>query len=177
MTHGMFLPHVQVTTLVWAHDVEHEWYAAQGDDLQRQIPTIELNLVKVARESGGDVERAAQSLVDNWLAIYVVLCTRQDLIDKRVRGLLSGEAEVILAEANLKAIRASRHLHEHYTKVAIGALKGARPYIAVEGFVSLFQKALEYLDARLATMEAESAIREARAKMQLRDMGLFANQE
>jgi hypothetical protein len=173
MTGRGFLPHVQVTTLVWAHDVEHEWYAAQGDDLQRQIPTIELNLLKVARESGGDVERAAQSLVDNWLAIYVVLCTRQGLIDKRARGLLSGEAEVILAEANLKAIKASPRLNEHYVRVAIEAIKRSRPYIALEGFAALFQNILERLDATLATMEAEAAIREARAKMQLRDMGLF----
>jgi len=37
MTHGRFLPDVAVTTIVWARHTGVNWYAAQGDDLQRMI--------------------------------------------------------------------------------------------------------------------------------------------
>lgn len=174
MMDGEFLPRVPVTTIVWAHaDVELKWYAAQGDDLKNNIPAIELNLVKMVRDSSDEVEKVAQLLIDNWLALYVVLCTRQDLINKEARGLCSADGEQILYEANLKVINASRYLHEQYTRVAVGAIKGARTYIAVEGFADLFQRVLDHLDTKLALMEAEAELRYARAEKHLRDWGLL----
>ena len=171
---GQFLPDVPVSSIVWAYsDVELNWYAAQGDDLKNQRPTIELNLVKIARDHNEDVEKVAQALIDNWLAIYIVFCTRQDLINKQARGLLGAEGEDILAEANLKVIKASPRLAEHYTKVAIEAIRGAKPVIMVPSLADLFQRVLEHLDSRLALMEVDATLQQARAEKYLRDIGLL----
>jgi len=177
MTEDYFLPHVAVSTVVWAHkDLEVKWHAALGDDLRNRCPAIELNLRGIAEAAAYDVEKTAQLLVDNWLAIYVVLCTRQDLINKRARGTLSGSAEDILAKANLEVIRVSPRLDEHYTRVAIDAIRGARPFIAVEGLADLFQRVLEQLDRKLALMEADAALRQARAEKFLRDTGILGGE-
>jgi len=177
MTEGYFLPHVEATTIVWAHtDVELDWYAAQGDDLKNQRSTIELNLAKMARDSNGDAEKVAQLLVDNWLAIYVILCTRQDLINKHVRGEVSADGHDILYTANFKAIKASPHLDEHYTRVAIDAIRGARDSLERPGLAELFQQALEHFDRKLALMEADAALRQARAEKFLRDAGLLGGE-
>jgi len=177
MMEGYFLPHVPVTTIVWAHsDVEVKWHAALGDDLKNQRPAIELNLVKVAQDADDDVEKVTQLLIDNWLPIYILLCTRQDLISKKVRRLVSGAAEDDLARANFKAIKASRQLDEHYTRVAIDAIRGARTCLVREGMADLFQRLLEQLDARLALMEADAALRRAGAEKFLRDSGLLGGE-
>jgi len=177
MTEGEFLPHVDVTTCVWAHsDLELKWYVALGDDLKKKIPAIELNLRGIAKAAADDVEKTAQLLVDNWLGMYVLLCTRQDLINKQVRRLVSGAAEDDLARANFKAIKASPQLDEHYTRVAIDAIRGARPFIAVEDLAAPFQRVLEQLDRKLALMEADAALRQARAEKFLRDIGLLGGE-
>lgn len=115
-----FLPNVKVTTIVWADKniLKHsQWEAAQGDDLKNQRPTIELNLAKLAERGSND--DVAKSMVESWLSINIVFATRQELINKQVRGDVSAEAEETLCEANLKAVLQSPILRHRYADLAI----------------------------------------------------------
>ena len=167
-----FLPNVEVTTLLWASDVELDWYAAQGDDLAQNRSTIELNLVKMVRDADGDVEKVTQLLIDNWLSIYIVLCTRLDLINKKIRGAVSEEGHQLLYTANLATIKASPILDERYTRFAIAAIRNGRPYLGLPTFGDIYQRVLEQMDNVLALMEANAVLKKARAEQYLRDIGL-----
>ena len=86
-----FLPEVKVTTIIWADEARESvsnWYSAQGDDLKLNRATIEVNLPKIAQDKGDDPPQIAEAMIDSWLSIYIILATRQDLIDKTVRGFL-----------------------------------------------------------------------------------------
>lgn len=170
---GEFLPPVEVTTHLWAGDTELTWYAALGDDLKKMIPMIELNLAKMVRDEEGDVEKVTELLLDNWLGMYIVLCTNQDLITKKIRGQVSGKGHQLLHTANRAAIKASPALEEHYTRVAIEAIRGARPYLALPNAGTLFQGVLDQFHYRLALMEADKVVSRSRAEQTLRGRGLI----
>ena len=124
-----FLPEVKVTTIIWADEARESvsnWYSAQGDDLKLNRATIEVNLPKIAQDKGENARQIAESMIDSWLAIYIILATRQDLINKRVRGHFSSDGETILQEANFKAIKASPILWGQYRQKAISELKEAK---------------------------------------------------
>jgi len=120
-----FLPDVKVTTIVWGEkgdEVKLPWEVAQGDDLGNRRATIELNFPKIAQRCGDDLERIAESMAEGWLSIWVVLATRQDLINKGIRGAVSPEAERTLYKANFKAIMESPILKRYYADIATGEI-------------------------------------------------------
>jgi len=115
-----FLPDVKVTTIIWGEKdtLKHsKWEATQGDDLKNQRPTVELNLAKLAQR--GEAEKVAKAMVESWLSIWIVFATRQDLIDKKVRGAVSAEAHKILYDANFKTIMESPMLKRGYADLAM----------------------------------------------------------
>lgn len=115
-----FLPDVKVTTIVWATkdmSKHSQWEAAQGDDLKNQRSTIELNLPKLAKR--GNAEEIAKGMVESWLSIYIVFATRQNLINRGIRGAVSGDAEEILYYANFMAIMVSPQLKQAYADLAM----------------------------------------------------------
>lgn len=126
-----FLPDVQVTTIIWADTDRAEtskWFAAQGDDLKNDRATIEINLPRIVKEKGDKPDEVALQMIDSWLAIYIVLATRQELINKQVRGWLSAEAETELQTANFKAIKTSPVLWAFYCEKAVHHIKESQSY-------------------------------------------------
>jgi len=124
------LPDVKVTTIVWADKdiLKHsQWEAAQGDDLKNQRSTIELNLPKL--EQRGKPDNIAIGMVESWLSIYIVFATRQDLINKDVRGDVSSDAERIVCKANFKAIMESPALKRGYADLAMDEILNGRWYV------------------------------------------------
>lgn len=145
----MFLPEVKVTTIIWGgrgREYLPDWYAAQGDDLKLQRAAIEINLEKVAQDKGGDIPQIATAMVNSWLNIYIVLATRQDLINKMVRGSFSPEGEGILEEANFKAIKASPVVWRQYAEIAASQLKAAQVYAYPAEEKTLLDKVFEEMD-------------------------------
>lgn len=91
------LPNVDVTTIIWADEIceSCDWSVAQGDDLKKGRSTIELNFLKLV-DNSDDIEEVAESLIKNWLSIYLVLSVRQDLINHNIRSLINSEEELEL---------------------------------------------------------------------------------
>lgn len=118
---GDFLPSVRVSTAVYEDFTGASWFAALGDDLHRNRPLIEINLTSL-REAYPELDRAARQAIDSWLAMYIVLASRQDLIHKQVRGDLSSDSQEILQKANYAAIKASPALYSKYIDLAIDSL-------------------------------------------------------
>ncbi|GAH73494.1 unnamed protein product [marine sediment metagenome] len=153
-----FLPEAQVTTIIWADEDRDEvskWFAAQGDDLKNQRATIEINLPRIIKVKGDKPQEVALQMIDSWLAIYIVLATRQDLIDKQVRGWLSAEAETELQAANFKVIKASPILWSFYCEKAVNHLKESQSY-KTEKYRKLLDGCLKAMDDIL--MEARPFI-------------------
>ncbi|GAH83497.1 unnamed protein product [marine sediment metagenome] len=149
-----FLPKVIVTTIVWADKdiLEHsKWEAAQGDDLKNNRSTIELNLPKLKER--GNIEAIAKGMVESWLGIQVIFATRQDLIDKRVRGNVSEEGHKILYDANLKTIMVSPYLKKSYTNLAVENILNAE-WVIDETYSQLASEVKSQLKA-LSTVEAQ----------------------
>ena len=146
-----FLPKVEETTIIWADEAREttsKWYSAQGDDLKHNRATIEINLPKIAKDKRGNPTEIAETMIVSWLGIYIVLATRQDLINKRVRGYFSPDGETILEEANFKAIKASPILLREYTQKAISELKDAKGYVyATEENKALMEKVFEEMNS------------------------------
>lgn len=120
---GQFLPRVEVTTIVWAEEdyqFDTHWECAQGDDLQLNRPTIEFNLAKIVERCNYDAKSVAQEMIKHWIAMEVVFGTRQDLINKQVRGIVSDEN--ILYKANFETILSSPDLYEEYKDIAVKAI-------------------------------------------------------
>ena len=147
-----FLPEVKVTTIIWADKARESisnWYSGQGDDLKLNRATIEVNLPKIAQDKGGNAPQIAEAMIDSWLSIYIILATRQDLINKRVRGNFSSDGERILEEANFKAIKASPILWRQYMQKAISELKDAKGYVyATDDYKALMDKVFEEMNRR-----------------------------
>ena len=115
-----FLPNIRVTTIVSAneHVLKHcHWEAAQGDDFKNQRPTIELNLLRTLQNRSP--EETSEEIVRNWISLYIILTTRQDLIHKQVRGWFSEKSEQILETANFKAVLESPQLLREYSITAL----------------------------------------------------------
>ena len=143
-----FLPDVPVTTIIWADQGRENvsrWHVAQGDDLKNQRPTIEINLPRIIRDKGEDPSTVAREIIDSWLGIYIVLATRQDLINKQVRGWLDPGAETELQTANYKAIKASPILWAIYCEKAVSHLKESQGY-ATEKYRQLLDDCLKAME-------------------------------
>ena len=126
-----FLPEVKVTTIVWgdANRLQSsKWEAAQGDDLKNNRATIEINLPRIVKKRGS-LDNKADRIIENWLAIYVILATRQDLINKHIRGALSTDAEPILYRANFQVIKKSPMLQQKYASLAAGEITNGTWYL------------------------------------------------
>lgn len=126
-----FLPKVPVTTIVWAGKEvlkNTSWYSAIGDDLSCMRPTIELNWPRIFKDKADSPEAAIQ-IIKSWLLMYILLSTRQDLINKGVRGDLYTGGEEELAKANYKIIWSSPVLLNFYTDLAIDSILGSKPYL------------------------------------------------
>jgi len=166
-----FLPKVEVTTIVWA-DEEHasKWWAAQGDDLKRGRPTIEINFLRILREA----DEVAGAVILVWLEMYVVLTTRQALIDRGVRWTVSGDGHEALYEGNFKAIKASPLLWEEYTRMAVEALTNGTHVTSPErtDLAAALKMVLLDMDAQGALMEANRVIRTAKAQAWLDSGGI-----
>ena len=122
-----FLPGTMVTTIIWADDIKSKdwsWTAAQGDDLKRRCATIEINFIKIAQQK--EASAIAEEMVKEWLLLYLMLATRQDLINKGVRGKLSGTAESSLCKTNFDVVMASPELLKQYSDIAIRNLRAGR---------------------------------------------------
>ncbi|GAI27355.1 unnamed protein product [marine sediment metagenome] len=99
------LPNVDVTTIIWADEIceSCDWNVAQGDDLKNCRSTIELNFLKLV-DNSDDIEKIAESLIKNWLSIYLVLSVRQDLINHNIRGLINSEEELELCRGIINKV-------------------------------------------------------------------------
>ncbi|MBA7686870.1 hypothetical protein ES703_95329 [subsurface metagenome] len=152
-----FLPDVQVTTIIWADTkrAEASWFAAQGDDLKNQRATIEINLPRIIEKKGDKPQEVALQMIDSWLSIYIVLATRQELINKQVRGWLSPEAETELQNINFKVVKASPILWSFYCEKAVNHLKESQSY-KIEEYRKLLDGCLKAMDDIL--MEARPFI-------------------
>lgn len=143
-----FLPDVQVTTIIWADEERDEvskWFSAQGDDLKNQRATIEINLPRIIKEKGDKPDEVALQMIDSWLGIYIVLATRQELINKQVRGWLSPEAETELQAVNFKVVRTSPILWSLYCEKAVHQLKESQSY-KTEKYRQLLDDCLKAMD-------------------------------
>ena len=161
-----FLPKVEVTTVVWADALDEElpakWWAAQGDDLKRKRPTIEIYFPRVLQEA----EDVAGALIRVWLEMYIVLATRQALIDRGVRWAVSGDGHETLYKGNFKAIEASPLLWAAYTKIAVGELIMGKHVTTPErpDLAQSLKSVMQDMDAQVALMEADQVIRTAKAQ-------------
>jgi len=166
---GEFLPKVKVTTIVWAEEGRGfgeldcgtlNWECAQGDDLKLNISTIELNLVKIADRCNYDVELITQEMIKHWIAMEVVLGTRQDLIDKGVRGKVRDED--ILYKANLETILSSPELFEEYKDMAVKAIISGQHYVYPKG--GRMGKLFKDITSPIASSILRDALRESVSK-------------
>lgn len=159
-----FLPKVEVTTMVWADDDRSstKWWAAQGDDLKRKCPTIEIYFPRILQEA----EDVAGAMIRVWLEMYIVLATRQALIDRGVRWAVSGNGHEVLYEGNFKAIAASPLLWEEYTRMAVGELTKGKHVTAPErsDLAESLKMVMQEMDAQAALMEANRVIQTAQAQ-------------
>lgn len=128
---GEFLPYTRVTTVVWVEDKAAEtckWDSAQGDDLKNDRAAIEINLAKILRRC--EPQEAALEMIKSWLRIYLILSTRQDLINKGIRSDVSEKGHSILYDANFKAIMESPALKRRYFILAVDCILGGGWFIA-----------------------------------------------
>lgn len=143
-----FLPDVRVTTIIWADEDRGEvspWFAAQGDDLKNQIPAIEINLPRIIKKIGEKPKEVALEMIKSWLSIYIIFATRQELINKQVRGWLSPEAEKEVENANFKAIISSPILWSLYCEKAVNHIKESQAY-KTEAYRQLLDDCLKVMD-------------------------------
>lgn len=143
-----FLPDVKVTTIIWADEKRGDvskWFAAQGDDLKNERATIEINLPRIVKDKGNNPHDVALQMIESWLAIYIVLATRQELINKQIRGWLSPEAETELQAANFKVMRTSPILWAFYCEKAVHDLKESQGY-RTEEYRQLLDDCLKSMD-------------------------------
>lgn len=142
---GRFLPKVEVTTIVWAgrDKTAPDWECALGDDLKLNRPTIELDLTRITKRCNYNADLVTQEMIKHWIAMQVIFGTRQELINKNIRGYIGSEGEDILCKANFDVIRnspASRIWKEYKDMAAKAILKGTH-YIhpANSEIVTLFK--------------------------------------
>jgi len=149
-----FLPKVEVTTIVWAGWEELDWECTQGDDLKLNKSTIEINLIKMAERCNHDIELIIQEMIKHWIAMQAMLGTRQDLINKQVRGRVNSEE--ILCKANFEVILCSPSLYQEYKDMSVKAM--------VEGrWVPCFEETelLNDVRSQLAASIAEKVLEES----------------
>jgi hypothetical protein len=116
---GEFLPHIEVTTIVWSERGSEElpYDSAQGDDLKNNRPIIEISFPRLLK--GNTPPEVATAMIESWLKMYLIFATRQDLINKHIRGSVSQEAHNILYDANFRAITQSPELKRSYFILAV----------------------------------------------------------
>lgn len=116
---GAFLPHVEATTIIYIDKTAEAfpWDSAQGDDLKKNRAAIEVNIARIL--SRDRLPEAAQRIIEYWLKIHLILATRQDLINKRVRGDVSLDGHSTLYAANFSVVMESPELKRRYFTLAI----------------------------------------------------------
>lgn len=155
---GEFLPKVEVTTIVWGYeDWKAKWECAQGDDLKLNRPTVEFNLVKIAKRCKHDIELIIQEMIKHWIAMEVMFGTRQDLINKQVRDKVRDEGT--LYKTNLKVILDSPSLYREYRDMAVKAMVEGNWIPPVAG-----SKLLRDVRSQLAASIAEKVLEESLKK-------------
>jgi len=122
---GEFLPGTRVKTIIWYDKTAQslDWEVAQGKSRTKKLfaPTIELNLL-LTETRQKRIDLVCKRLVDNWLKVKILLCTRKDLVQRGVRNEVSPYGERLLYQANLTAIAESPKLRRYYTDVALESI-------------------------------------------------------
>lgn len=145
---GEFLPHIQISTIIYVDKRAESfpWDSAQGDDLKNDRAAIEINVSRIL--SHDRLPEATHRIIENWLKIYLVLGTRQDLINKHIRGDVSLEGHNILYAANFNVVMESPELKRRYYTLAIDRILNGQWFIE-DDFKDIVKEVKSALEANI----------------------------